>query len=440
LSDQNTAAASRAVGGTSRGYILVMLTLVYVVNYLDRNILNQLLPSIKHEFNLSDADLGFLSGTVFAILYATLGVPLAWFADRANRRNVIAVSMMLFAAMTAVSAYAASFVQLVLARIGTGVGEAGTSPSVNSIISDLYEPKERAGALSFYATGLNVGLLLAFFGGGWIEQHFGWRNAFLAAGIPGLVLAFLFIFTVPEPKRGHVENIADTAATPSFAQTISFLLSQRSFVFIALGCAMASFGGYAGNAFVPSFFARVFHLAPEMRGFLIGGLFGVVGGIGTYYSGVLADWLGKRDVRWNMWVILVIIFSALPFFPLYFLSNNFYVAVLCSLVPTMNGAAYLAPSYAMIQSLVPLRMRAQAAAILLFTLNIIGFGTGPWLVGLESDLLRPVLGVDSIRWAMLSTAITWLIAAWCFWMASRALPGELARANQPRAETVEVAA
>ena len=347
---------------------------------------------------------------------------------------------MLYAAMPAVSAYAANFVQLVLARIGTGVGEAGTSPSVNSIISDLYEPNVRAGALSFYATGLNVGLLLAFFGGGWIEQHFGWRNAVLAAGIPGLILAFLFIFTVPEPPRGHIEKIADTGLAPRFSETLTFLLSQRTFVFIALGCAMASFGGYAGNTFVPSLFARVFHLDPEMRGFLIGGLFGVVGGIGTYFSGVLADWLGKRDVRWNMWVILVIIFSALPFFPLYFLSDNFYVAVLCSLVPTMNGAAYLAPSYAMIQSLVPLRMRAQAAAILLFTLNIIGFGTGPWLVGLESDLLKPMLGVDSIRWAMLSTAVTWLIAAWCFWMASRALRGELARANQPKAETIEVGA
>lgn len=436
MSTETNAAPTR-VSGTSRTYILVMLTLVYVVNYLDRNILNQLLPSIKAEFNLSDADLGFLSGTVFAILYATLGVPLAWLADRANRRNVIAFSMMLFAAMTAVSAYAASFVQLVLARIGTGVGEAGTSPSVNSIISDLYEPKERAGALSFYATGLNVGLLLAFFGGGFIEQHFGWRNAFLAAGIPGLIIAFLFIFTVPEPKRGHVEKIEDSGAAPRFSETIRFLLSQRTFVYIAFGCAMASFGGYAGNTFVPSLFARIFHLDPEMRGFLIGGLFGVVGGIGTYFSGVFADMLGKRDVRWNMWVILVIIFSALPCFPFFFLSNSFGIAVLGAILPTMNGAAYLAPSYAMIQSLVPLRMRAQAAALLLFTLNIIGFGMGPWLVGLESDLLRPMLGDESIRWAMMSTAITWLIAAWCFWMASRNLKRELAAAHQPRADVLK---
>ncbi len=439
---ENTAAPVR-VGGTSRRYILVMLTLVYVINYLDRNILNQLLPSIKAEFHLSDADLGFLSGTVFAILYATLGVPLAWLADRINRRNVIAISMMLFAAMTAVSAFAGSFRQLVLARIGTGIGEAGTSPSVNSIISDLYEPKERAGALSFYATGLNVGLLLAFFGGGWIEQRFGWRNAFLAAGIPGLVIAVLFLFTVPEPRRGHVEQIKDIGRTPPLGETIAYLWSLKSFRYIAFGTAMAAFGGYAGNTFVPSFFSKVFHLTPQMRGFLIGGLFGVVGGIGTYFSGVFADWLGKRDVRWNMYVILVIIGAALPFFPLYFLSNNFYIALACSLVPTMNGAAYLAPSYAMVQSLVPLRMRAQAAAILLFTLNIIGFGLGPLLVGFESDKLAqvfPHLGTDSVRWAMLSTAFTWGIAFYCFWQASRALPGELAKANAPPAPAIEVGA
>ena len=437
----NTAAPSRAtIGGRSRRYILVMLTLVYVINYLDRNILNQLLPSIKAEFHLSDAELGFLSGTVFAILYATLGVPLAWLADRMNRRNVIAFSMVLFAAMTALSAFAASFVQLVSARIGTGIGEAGTSPSVNSIISDLYEPKERASALSFYATGLNVGLLLAFFAGGWIEQHFGWRDAFLAAGIPGLILAAMFMLTVPEPTRGHVEQIMDTGQTPHLPETIRYLWSQRSFRYIAFGTAMASFGGYAGNTFVPSLFSRVFHLTPEARGFLIGGLFGVVGGIGTYFSGVLADWLGQRDVRWNMYVVVLIILFSVPFFPLYFLSNNFALAVFCAVLPTMNGAAYLAPSYAMVQSLVPLRMRAQAAAILLFTLNIIGFGLGPLLVGWESDLLRPLLGDDSIRWAMLSTVLTWMIAAWSFWMASRTLRADLAAGSGPKAALVEVAA
>ena len=249
----SAAPASATIAGRSRRYILVMLTLVYVTNYLDRNILNILLPAIKAEFRLSDADLGFLSGTVFAILYATLGVPLAWLADRANRRNVIAYSMMLFSLMTLLSGYAASFGQLVAARIGTGVGEAGTSPSVNSVISDLYAPKERAGALSFYAAGLNVGLLIAFAGGGWVEQHFGWRNAFLAAGIPGLIIALLFIFTVPETVRGHVEQLVDTGRAPSLIESVRHMWQQRSIRFIALGTALSSFGGYAVVTFISGF-------------------------------------------------------------------------------------------------------------------------------------------------------------------------------------------
>ncbi|MEI9989468.1 MAG: MFS transporter [Rhizomicrobium sp.] len=433
-------AARPGTGGVSRRYILVMLTLVYVVNYLDRNILNILLPAIKAEFHLTDAALGLLSGTSFAILYAILGVPLAWLADRVNRRNVIAYSMILFAAMTAVSARAANFFQLVAARIGTGIGEAGTSPSVNSIISDLYEPHERAGALSFYAAGLNIGLLVAFFGGGWIEQHYGWRTAFLAAGLPGLVLALLFLFTVPEPRRGQVDGIADTGRAPHLPETIAFLWSRKSFRFIALGTGMASFGGYAGNSFVPVFLARTHHMSPSEIGVTLAVLFGVVGGIGTYMSGVLADWLGKRDVRWNMYVIVIFIVCALPFFPFYFLAPSLPVALVCAVMPTASGAAYLAPSYAMVQSLVPLRMRAQSAAILLFVLNIIGFGLGPLSVGKLSDLLTPALGSDALRWALLATVVTWTIAAWCFWMASRRLPAELASANAPPADTVEVGA
>jgi MFS family permease len=428
------------IGGVSRRYILVMLTLVYVINYLDRNILNILLPAIKAEFHLSDFALGMLSGTVFAILYATLGVPVAWLADRVNRRNVIAISMLLFSAMTAVSAYAATFLQLVTARIGTGIGEAGTSPSVNAIISDLYEPKERAGALSFYAAGLNIGLLLAFFGGGWIEQHFGWRNAFLAAGIPGLIVALLFMFTVPEPKRGHVEKLADPGQAPHLPETIAYLWRQKSFRFIAFGTAMSSFGGYAGNSFVPVFLARTHHMTASQIGLTLAVLFGVIGGFGTYFSGVFADWLGKRDVRWNMRVVFLAILVALPSFPVYFLAPSLPIALAGAVLPVIIGAAYLAPSYAMVQSLVPLRMRAQAAAILLFVLNIIGFGFGPALVGLESDLLQPRLGADSLRWALLSTAATWAIAAWSFWMASRRLPAELARANAPAVHAADTEA
>ncbi len=245
---------------------------------------------------------------------------------------------------------------------------------------------------------------------------------------------------MPEPRRGQVEKIADTGRAPHLPETIAFLWSRKSFRFIAFGTAMASFGGYAGNSFVPVFLARTHHMSPSEIGVTLAILFGVVGGIGTYMSGVLADALSKRDVRWNMYVIMLFILCALPFFPFYFLSASLPVALLCAVLPTASGAAYLAPSYAMVQSLVPLRMRAQSAAILLFVLNIIGFGLGPFSVGKLSDLLTPRLGSDALRWALLSTILTWMVAAWCFWMASRRLAAELASANAPRADTVEVGA
>jgi MFS family permease len=325
---------------------------------------------------------------------------------------------------------------LVLARLGTGIGEAGTSPPVNSIISDLYERKERAAALSFYAMGLNIGLLVSSYGGGWVAEHYSWRTAFICAGAPGLLLTLAILFTVPEPKRGQVENLTDSGVAPPISETIRFLWAQRSFRFMALGCALSAFGGYAGASFIPVFFSRTHHLTSSEVGLVLAGLFGVVGGLGTYFSGVLADLLGKRDVRWNMYIVVLAIVLALPFFPIYFLSSNLTLVLFAGILPTAIGAAYIAPAYAMVQSLVPLRMRAQAAALLLFILNIIGFGLGPLGVGALSDALTPVFGADALRWALLSTVVTWILSAFCYWRAGRRLPEELARAHAPPAEVL----
>src|SRR5256885_873136 len=224
--------AEGAASGARPGYrhfVLAMLTLVYVVNYLDRQILSILLPLIKKEFAAPDAALGLLSGTVFAVVYATLGVPLAIFADRMNRRNIIAASLAIFSLMTVLCGFAARFWHLVLARFGTGIGEAGTGPSINSILTDYYPPRHRATALSFYSAGLNIGLLLGFFGGGWIAQTYGWRQAFLAAGAPGLLLAVIVLLTVREPQRGSAEHLADVGVAPPFAVAVKRLWSLRSF-------------------------------------------------------------------------------------------------------------------------------------------------------------------------------------------------------------------
>jgi predicted MFS family arabinose efflux permease len=417
------------IGGRSRGFILLMMTLVYVVNYMDRNILAIVLPEIKKDFHLSDAALGFLSGTSFAITYATLGMPLAWIADRANRRNVIAASLTLFSAMTVVCAYAGNTLQLIVARVFTGIGEAGTGPSIQSVLSDLYPPKQRGAALSIYSSGLNIGLLIAFFAGGLIDQVYGWRAAFLVAGMPGLILVFIFLFAVPEPARGHVEKIEDKSRAPSFATTVRHLWSLNSFRWISIGSALSAFGGYAGITFVPLFLTQSHGLTPSARGLVLALLAGVAGGFGTYISGVLADALGRRDVRWNMWVPIFFIAIAMPFMPYFYLSSSLAVTLACAIIPNINGSAYLGPVLAMTQSLVPLRMRAQAAAILLFILNIIGYGLGPLCVGKISDLLHPTLHDDSIRWAMLSTMTTWIASAFCYWQASRTLKADLARGS-----------
>jgi predicted MFS family arabinose efflux permease len=415
------------IGGRSRGFILLMVTLVYVVNYIDRNILAIVLPEIKTEFHLDDAALGFLSGTSFAITYAILGMPLAWIADRANRRNVIAGSMALFSAMTVVCAFAANTFQLIIARIFTGVGEAGTGPSIQSVLSDLYPPKQRGAALSIYSSGLNIGLLLAFFAGGLIEQRFGWRMAFLISGLPGLALALMFLFTVPEPQRGHIEQVKDETSVPSFATVVRHLFALRSFRWMSLGAALSAFGGYAGITFVPLFLTVSHGMQPAARGLALALLAGVAGGFGTYISGVLADRLGKRNERWYMYVPICFIVLAMPLTPVFYLHPNLTIVLASAIIPNMNGAAYVGPCFAMTQGLVPVRMRAQAAAILLFILNIIGYGLGPLCIGKLSDLLHPSLGSDSIRWAMMATMITWIISAFCYWRASRTIKDDLAK-------------
>jgi predicted MFS family arabinose efflux permease len=415
--------------GMSPTYVLVILTLVYVVNYLDRQILGILNPQIKAEFHVSNTLIGLLGGPVFALMYATLGIPIAVLADRVNRRNLIAASLAIFSLMTVVSAFAAQFWQLMLARFGTGIGEAGTGPSINSVLADLYPPQKRASALAFYSAGLNVGLLIAFFGGGWIAQHYGWRVAFLVAGAPGLALAILLMATVTEPKRGHIERLADSVAAPNLRAVVVFLWGQKSFRWMAFGTAMSAFGGYAGITFIPLFLVTSHHMSLPAIGLVLSILTGGVGAIGTYLAGVFADLFAKKDVRWNMYIPIIATFIGVPCTPIFYLSPNLTYALLAAIGPSLVGAAFVGPAYAMSQALVPLRMRARSAAILLFILNIIGLGLAAPIVGAISDLLQPTFGANSLRYALLSGIVTALIGAYCYLRAARTLKDDLARAK-----------
>jgi predicted MFS family arabinose efflux permease len=420
---------AHAARTNNRSYVLVVLTLIYVVNYLDRQILGILLPYIQKEFSINDFEAGLLSGTVFAVIYATLGIPLATFADRISRRNIIAASLATFSVMTVLSGYTVQFWQLLVTRFGTGIGEAGTGPSINSMLADLYPPEKRAGALAFYSAGLNVGLLFGFFGGGWMLEHYGWRSAFVASGAPGLLLVFLMLFTVREPVRGGVDKIVDDAKTPSLMEVVRFLWTQRSFRWISIGCSMSAFGGYANLYFVPKFLIVSHHFTPIEVGVALSLLTGVFGAIGTYASGVIADRLGKREINWYMYVPIIGTFISLPFAPVFFLSPSTTVCLAAAIMPSLMGAIYLGPSYAMAQGMVPLRMRAQTIGLLLFILNMIALGLGPATVGFVSDLLKPALGNDSLRYALMTGMITGTLGAFCYWRATRTLKSDLARGS-----------
>jgi predicted MFS family arabinose efflux permease len=405
----------------NRNYVLAMVTLIYVVNYINRQILNILLPQIKAEFHLTDTQLGLLAGPIFAVVYALLGLPLALAADRMSRRNLITVTLGLFSAATFVSGYISSFLQLLTARFVTGIGEAGTSPAAAAMISDLFPAEKRATALGIYASGLNIGVLIAFFCGGWIAQEYGWRTAFMAAGVPGLILMFLFPLTVAEPQRGQVDLLRDAAQAPGIGATVAHLWAQRSFRYLVGGASLGAFTGYAGLAFNPSFLSRSHHLTPTEIGLMLASLTGFCGFLGTMLAGRLADRLGKKDRRWGMYVSAIGPLLAVPAFPLFYLSGNMTLTVFGAVIPSLINTAFMGPCFAAVQGLSPLRMRAKAQAIFLFLVNMVGLGCGPQWVGLASDWMQPRFGADSLRYAMLTTAIPLIASAWCFWKAAESI-------------------
>jgi MFS family permease len=383
-------------------YALGILTVVYSFNFIDRQLLAILQESIKAELLLSDAQLGLLTGFAFAVFYVTAGLPIASWADRSNRRNIVALSLFVWSFMTAISGYAQNYWQLLLARIGVGVGEAGGSPPSHSMISDIFPPESRAGALGFYSTGISFGILFGFLFGGWLNEFFGWRVAFLVVGVPGIVLALVVRFSLAEPVRGLNEQREVRQEGASMKSVVALLWSRRSFRHMAMGAAMNAFAGYSVANWVASYMIRSYQMPTGELGTWLALIIGVGGAIGVFGCGVVADRLGRRDGRWYMWMPAVACAIALPFqFGVYYFATDPYFALTMAIVPAVLSNAYLAATIATVHGLVGLRMRALSSAILFFILNIIGLGAGPSSVGLVSDLLQPSYGIESLRYALL---------------------------------------
>lgn len=394
----------------SRGaarYALGLLLVVYIFNFIDRSILAILLEPIKREFQVSDTYLGFLSGIAFAAFYTVVGIPVARWADRGKRTTIIALSLFAWSAMTAVTGLTRSFGQLAAARIGVGIGEAGCSPPAHSLISDMFPPERRATALSVYSLGIPIGAGIGYLAGGWLNEMFDWRTAFIVVGLPGTLLAVLVKFTLPEPPRGVYDAISSHGRPrKSVREVLAFLWSLRAFRHISFGAAMHAFYGYGAQAFITSFFIRSHGLATGEIGTWLAAL-GFTGGVaGTYLGGYLSDRLGVRDVRWYARVPAVATLIYIPFAFLVYLWPDGRTALMLSLPGAILGGMYLGPTFAMTQSLVPADMRATASAILLFIINIFGLGFGPQGVGILSDLLSGRFGVESLRYALLITVVT----------------------------------
>ena len=413
-------------------YVLALLFVVYVFNFIDRQVLAILLESIKADLGASDTAMGFLSGFAFALFYTVAGIPIARWADRGSRRTIIALGLGLWSTMTAASGLARSFTQLALARVGVGVGEAAGSPPAHSLISDYFPPERRATALSIYATGVYVGAMLAYLGGGLMVRYFDWRTAFFAVGIPGIPLALLVLFTIRELPRGYSEGGAPAAAqSSSFAEVVRFLLARRSFVYIVGGAACAALSGYGILAWGPAFLGRVHGMESVQIGTWLGLSIGIAGSFGAYAGGVLADRLAVRDQRWYMFLSAIVNVVAVPF-AVGFLLIDSTVLALASFVPFyMLANMYIGPMLSMTQGLVQLRMRATASAILLFILNIVGLGAGPFIVGVLNDRLSHEFGNEAIRYSLLSVALMGVVAGALFLLASSLREDLAARDSVP---------
>ena len=408
-----------------RHYALGILVVVYTFNFIDRQILSILLQPVKDDLGLSDTAMGMLTGFAFAAFYATLGIPIARFADRSNRRNLVAWALGIWSLMTALSGLAQNFWHLLAARIGVGIGEAGCSPPAHSMIADYYPADQRATALGIYSLGIPFGVMFGLFAGGWINEFFGWRAAFFVVGLPGILLALVVRFTLREPPRGMAEGRADSTDQPSVGETLQYLWAKKSFRHMSFAAALTAFVGYGFITWAPSFLTRSFGMGTGEIGTWFGLILGIPGGIGIALGGYLADRFGARDPKWFLWTTAVALLICVPLNFVVFMSTNSTTALLAMILPVLLGNFYQATTFSQTQGISALRMRAVAAGILLFIINIIGLGLGPQLVGILSDVLNPDFGDESLRYALLICSLVYMWAAIHYFIAGRHLGDDL---------------
>lgn len=410
-----------------RAWVLVMAILVGGISYMDRQILTMLVEPIRHEFALSDRQLGLLTGLAFAVTYTLSAIPIARLADRWSRRGVVSLALATWSGMTMLCGLAGNFWQLFLARVGVGLGEAGGSAPMQALLADYFPRRLRGTVMSIYLMGapLGMGLGLAF--AGWALVEYDWRTAFLLAGIPGLIVAPLLLFTVREVRPGAADGIGEAAVRAGFRETIATLWRIRSLPLMMLAATLMTLIGMGLQAFVPAFLERTHGLSPAEIGAKLGAALATGSFLGHLAGGPLADVLGRRDLRWHLWTPIVTGALACGLVLLALNGSADRAFVLFALQVFLTGL-FAAPMITIATTLAPVWARATSAACAMFAINLVGLGLGPVFVGELSDLLRPGLGEESLRVAMMLALLAYVPAAVCFWLASRSYRADHAAA------------
>lgn len=409
------------------GYVLFVLFLAMTLSFADRQLVNILLEPIKREFNASDTEMGLLTGLAFVLFYATMSIPLARLADRSSRRNILVIAMAVWSAMTAFCGMSANFVQLALSRFGVGIGEAGGGPASYSMVADYVRPQRRSTALGILSAGAPVGILLSMYGGAVISTHYGWRAAFLALGIPGVLLAVLIYLTVREPLRGRWDP--PKAATPELPMRAVLLTLWRDPAMrtVALATGITAISGFASGAWMPSFFMRVHGLSLVEAGMVLG-LGGTLGGmLGGVAGGILADRMARRHPSWQLKVAALGTLLSIPCQAVVLLWHgpaivlgSMTLPLVVLLVPL--GAFFIgfmqAPPVASVQNLAAPHIRTQATAAFFFVTSTLGMGLGPVSIGILNDLATPFAGEEAVRYSLLAGLLFMLLGAALYWRAS----------------------
>lgn len=417
--------------GLVRWYVVAVLGLVYAVNIADRYVVSTVLESIRLDLHLTDSGIALVTGTALALFYVTIGIPISALADRASRRNIVGCSLILWSGFTLLCGAAHNFWQLLLARIGVGIGEAGGTPPSTSMLADWFPARERPMALTFFSLGAPLGAWIGADVAGRVADAFGWRTAFHALGVPGVVLGLIVFLTVREPSRGRMEGArgGDTLAGVPLREALRFILSQRSAMHLMMAGAVTALWGWGLMWWTPTFLMRTYGMTAGQAGVILGPIHIVAGSIATVATGRVMAMKSMADPRRVLWLMAgVIALITVPSFLVYYTrSLDLAIIGLWIFVPAMYF--YIGPSFGLLSNVVPPQMRATAAAVTLLMANIANLVVAPQAVGFVSDHLAGPGGADaaSLRIALLLLAPTGFWAAWHYWAAGRQFARDEAR-------------